>query len=62
MAKPAKRAGRPSKNGAARTTWVVRPPDLLTRFQDQAKRGGYDVSELLCRLAEQWLARRKGGQ
>jgi len=38
---------------------VVRPPELLTRLQIAAIEEGVDVSELLCRLAEGYLARRK---
>jgi hypothetical protein len=39
---------------------VLRPPDLLERLQRAADEEGADVSGLLCRLAEAYLARRKG--
>jgi hypothetical protein len=58
MGPRAKPAGRPRKDGAARTTWVVRPPDLLPRFRRQAMREGLDVSDLLCHLAETYLQRK----
>ena len=54
------RLGRPKKQQeGARTSWVVRPPDLLKRLQIAAIEDGVDVSELLCRLAQDWLVKRK---
>jgi len=56
-------SGRPRKqHEGLRTSWVVRPPDLLKRLQIAAIEDGVDVSALLCRLAQDWLAKRKRGR
>ncbi len=54
--------GRPPKTTATKMLVVFRPPDLLARLRRAAEDKGLDVSALLCRLAENYLKRRKGGR
>ena len=52
---------RDPKEHMARTSLVI-PEQLLVRLKHAAVEERTDVSALLCRIAEEWLAKRKGGR
>jgi hypothetical protein len=54
--------GRPAKAPAAKALIVFRPAALLARLREAALAEGTDLSALLCRLAERYLKRHKGGR